>query len=127
MSIPTSHRSPTEFIILLYMLNHVPESPKDNSQPQGLSMSSTLYQLPLKREKELVDNLAFLSATTNDSTRVMAVCFEESLDHRSCIIRLASNTGNLNEVTHGFEQVARILEQAASRSMPCYIESGDKS
>ena len=123
MPATTSYRNLMEVIVLLYMLNQFPENERGNQQPQGLPMSS-LYQLPLQCEKEVVDNLAFLSATTNDSTRVTAVCLEESADHRSCIIRLASNTGNLDEVAHGLEHVARVLQQAASRGMQCYIDSG---
>ncbi len=67
-------------VTLLYMLNQFPESPKDNQQPQALP---TLHQLSFQREKEIVDNLAFLSATTDDSTRVMAVCLEEARDRSS--------------------------------------------
>lgn len=110
-----------EAITLLYMLDQIPESPKDNPQPQELSILSSLYQLPFQREKEIVDNLAFLSATTNDSTRVMAVCLEEARDHNHCTIRLTSNTGDLDEVVCGFKLMARILERAASRGLTCYI------
>ena len=113
----TSHKSLMEAVTLLYVLNQFPESPKDNQQPQALSILSTLYQLPFQLEKEIVDNLAFLSATTNDSTRVMAVCLEEGRDHSSCTIRLTSNTGDLNEVVYGFQLIARILERAALRGL----------
>ena len=122
MSKGTSHKSLMETITLLYMLNQIPESPKDNQQPQALSILSTLYQLPFQREKEIVDSLAFLAATTNDSTRVMAVCLEEARDRSSCTIRLASNTGDLDEVVHGFKLIARILERAASTGMICHIQ-----
>lgn len=121
MSRSTYHKSLMEAVTLLYMLNQFPESPKDNQQPQALSILSTLYQLPFQREKEIVDNLAFLSATTNDSTRVMGVCLEEARDRRSCTIRLTSNTGGLDEVVYGFKLIARILERAASRGLAYYI------
>jgi hypothetical protein len=65
--------------------------------------------------------LAFLSATTNDSTRVMAVCLKEARDHNHCTIRLTSNTGDLDEVVDGFKLMARILERAASRGLTCHI------
>lgn len=104
-----------EAITLLYMLDKCPESPKDNEPTQGLSIFSGLYQLPFQYEKEIVDGLAFLSATTKDSTRVMAVCIEEARDHSSCTIRLSSNTGNLDQVANGFKLMAGILQRAASR------------
>ena len=111
----TSHKILMEAIALLYMINQFPESPKDNQPPQTLSTLSASYQLPLQCEKEIVDNLAFLSATTDDSTRVMAVYLEEARGHGSCTIRLTSNTGDLDEVVYGFNHMARILERAASR------------
>ena len=121
MSRSTYHKSLMEAVALLYMLNQFPESPKDNQPQQALSILSTLYQLPFQREKEIVDSLAFLSATTNDSTRVMAVCLEEARDRSSCTIRLTSNTGRLDEVVYGFKVLARILEGAASKGLICCI------
>lgn len=111
----TSDKSLMEAITLLYMINQCPESPKDNQPSKTLTNLSASYQLPLQREKEIVDNLAFLSATTNDSTRVMAVCLEQARSRKSCTIRLASNTGDLHEVVDGFNRIARILERAASK------------
>ena len=110
-----------EAVALLWMLNQFPESPKDNQQPQALPILPSLYQLPLQCEKEIVDSLAFVSATTNDSTRVMAVCLEEARDRSSCTIRLTSNTGSLDEVLYGFKLLARILERAASKGLVCCI------
>ncbi len=106
-----------EAITLLYMLNECPESPKDNQQPQTLPALSSKYQLPFQREKQIVESLAFLSATKNDSDRVTAVCLEEARDRGSCNIRLTSNSGDINEVLLGFKLMAKILEQAASRGL----------
>ena len=113
----TSYKSLMGAITLLYLLNECPESPKDNQQSQSLSVLSSIYQLPFQREKQIVENLAFLSATTNDSARVMAVCLEEARDRGSCIIRLTSNTGDIDEVVLGFKLMAKTLEQAASRGL----------
>ncbi|MCJ1462819.1 hypothetical protein MMC07_001422 [Pseudocyphellaria aurata] len=115
MSTSTSQKDLMETIILLFMLNQCPESPKANPQQQALSTLSTTYQLPLQRELEIADNLAFLSATKKDPNRVMAVCLEEGRDRRSCTIRLTSNTGDLGKVVFEFRLLARILERAASR------------
>ncbi|KAL9124814.1 MAG: hypothetical protein Q9217_005900 [Psora testacea] len=116
MSRGTSHKSLMEAITLLYMLNKCPESPKDNQQSETLSVLSSIHQLPFQREKQIVENLAFLSATTNDSAKVMAVCLEEARDRRSCTIRLTSNIGDIDEVMLGFKLMAKILEQGASRA-----------
>ena len=110
----TSHKSLMEAITLLYMLEKCPESPKDNQPPQSLSVLSSIYQLPFQREKQIVENLAFLSAITDDSDMVMAVCLEEARDRGSCRIRLTSNIGDTDEVERGFKLMAKVLEQAAS-------------
>ena len=115
MSRGTSHKSLMEAFTLLYMLDKCPESPKDNQPPQSLSVPSSKYQLPFQREKQIVENLAFLSATTDDPDRVMAVCLEEADDRGSCRIRLTSNIGDVDEVVRGFKLMAKVLEQAASR------------
>ena len=80
MSRGTPHKSLMESITLLYMLNECPESPKDNQQSQTLSVLSSIYQLLFQREKQIVENLAFLSATTNDSARVMAVALRKPVN-----------------------------------------------
>ena len=113
----TSHKSLMEAITLLYMLNEYPETPKDNQQSETLSVLSSIYQLPFQREKQIVENLAFLSATTDDSAKTMAVCLEEARDRRSCTIRLTSNNGDIEEVVLGFKLMAKILEKAASRGL----------
>lgn len=73
------------------------------------------HRLSVSREQEIASNLAFLSATTDDSLRVMAVCVEERLDGRGCTIRLASNTGDLTALTSGMRSLANVLERAARR------------
>ena len=106
-----------EAITLLYMLNEYPESPKENQPSKAFSVLSSLYQLPFQREKQIVEDLAFLSATTDDSAKIMAACFEETRDGRSCTIRVTSNNGDTDEVVHGFKLMAKILEQSASRGL----------
>lgn len=113
----TSHKGLMEAITLLYMLEKFPETPKDNQPPQSLSVLSSMYQLPFQHEKQIVENLAFLSAITDDPDRVMAVCLEEARDRGSCRIRLTSNIGDIDEVVFGFKLMAKVLEQAASRGL----------
>ena len=101
-----------ETITLLWTLNEVPEDPKENTPP--LQAQST-QQLTLEHEIAITEFLAFLSVTSDDSLKVMAVCIEEGHDHSSLIIRLASNTGDCSDAEIGFNQVARILEQSSLR------------
>ncbi|KAL8822476.1 MAG: hypothetical protein Q9191_006787 [Dirinaria sp. TL-2023a] len=110
----TPHKSLKEAITLLSMLNEYPECPKEN-QPKDFSVLSSIYQLSFQHEKQISENLAFLSDTTHDSAKVMAVCLEEARDGRSCTIRLTSNNGDVNKVVLGFKLMATILEQGASR------------
>lgn len=111
----TSHRSLMKAITLLYMLNKFPQSPKDSQQSKIFSILSSIYQPPFQRERQIVKNLTFLSATTNDSVRVMTICLEEARDHRNCTIRLTSNNDDIYEIMLGFNLMAKILKQAASR------------
>ena len=57
----------------------------------------------------------FLSATSDDSLKVMAVCVDEHCNGRGITIRVAANTGDLSAVTTGFVRLARALEHAARR------------
>jgi hypothetical protein len=71
--------------------------------------------LSISREKEIASNLAFLSATSDESLKVMAVCVKEHCNREGITIRIASNTGDLSAVIREFMTLARILEQAARR------------
>jgi hypothetical protein len=96
----------------LWELNEVPEVPVENLVV--LEEDST-RRLSIAREKEIASNLAFLSATSDNSLKVMAVCVEENNNGEGVTIRIASNTGDLSAVTSGFTMLATILEQAARR------------
>ncbi|KAM5469181.1 hypothetical protein MauCBS54593_004533 [Microsporum audouinii] len=96
----------------LWRVNEIPEAPTENSASFGID---PIRHLSFAREKEIVNNLAFLSATTDDSRRVMAVCIEESISGEGVTIRITSNTGDLSAVTAGFRRLAEVLERAARR------------
>ncbi len=87
------------------------ERPKENI----LVSKDVTRRLSILRENEITSNLAFLSATSDDSLKVMAVCVEESLDGKGMTIRISSNTGDLSKVTSGFKALAKLLEKAAQR------------
>ncbi|PSS18458.1 hypothetical protein M430DRAFT_120981 [Amorphotheca resinae ATCC 22711] len=99
-------------IVRLQSLNEVPELPQENDVVSGID---TTRRLSISRENEIASNLAFLSATSDDSLKVMAVCIEEHRNRDQTTIRIASNTGDLSAVTSGFVTLGNILEQAARR------------
>ena len=101
-----------ENITLLWAMCEVPDLPKENKLRESYDKRR---QLSLDREKQLVDYFAFISATTNDPLRIMAVCIEEDGDEKGMTIRLASNTGDLSSVIQGFRDIARTLEKASSK------------
>jgi hypothetical protein len=97
---------------LLWMLSQIPGKPKENKLIFDIA---TPYPLAVKRQNEIVGYLAFLSATTDDNLKVMAVCVDEDENGEAITIRVASNTGDLSEVVAGLKRLGRILEQAARR------------
>ena len=101
-----------ENITLLWTLCEIPNHPKENEIGGGYDEGRQLSQ---DRERQLVDNFAFISASSDDMLRVMAVCIEEDPDKAGMTIRLASNTGDLSYVTQGFNDIAQTLEQASLR------------
>lgn len=66
-----------EGISQLWRLNEVPRNPKENPLVHGRELQ---HNISISREKEIASNLAFFSATTNDSPRVLVVCLEERVD-----------------------------------------------
>ena len=105
-------RQMLENITLLWTLNELPQAPRENELPIQIQ---SVRQLTLEREKFISDTLAFLSATSNDPLKVMAVCIEESLDHHLLTIRLATNTGDCSEAEAGLKDIAKVLEVSSQR------------
>ena len=104
----------TENIILLGMLSNQQAGPPSENKLPKETISNR--HLPIKRERDIANMLAFLSATVHDSTRVMAVCIEEYPQKNSMVIKIASNTGDLKEVKEAFERIAYILEHVSTKS-----------
>ncbi|CZR58861.1 uncharacterized protein PAC_08753 [Phialocephala subalpina] len=96
----------------LRQLDQLPEVPRENFV---LLHDDPTHLLVVEREKEIASNLAFLSAISDDSLKVMAVCIEEHRNGKGCTIRVASNIGDFSMVTDGFSRLARVWEQAARR------------
>ena len=112
-----SYKVLAENITLLGLLDREPEKPTENPLPPHPLTETELTprQLSIERERDLVDNLAFLSAWSDDPRKVMAVCVEENPDREGLTIRLASNAGKLDTVKEGFTRIAMILERAAAK------------
>lgn len=98
---------------LFWTLCEVPGEPKENDIHVGHDEGR---QLSGDRERQLTDSFAFISATTDDMLRVMAVSIEEDPDKKGMTVRMASNTGDLSVVTEGLNGIARTLELASLRS-----------
>lgn len=66
----TTRQQLQQTINRLQTANEVPELPKENILVSGIDSTS---RLNISRENEITSNLAFLSATSDDSLKVMAV------------------------------------------------------
>lgn len=110
----TYHRILAENIALLRLWSNVPEPPKDNPPPAAL-LTNSVEKRSLKFEKEcdIVDNLAFISAISDDHEKVTATCIEEHADHQGMTVMLAVNEGDLDTVQESFRRMFRILEQVS--------------
>ena len=107
-------------IILLQLLNEVPEKPCENKLVVFESREdvSSARTLPLQREKELAESFAFLAATTDDPKKIVAACVEEDKAKECVTVRLAVNNGNLDQVKAGLEKMSEILKRATQRGKP---------
>ncbi|KAL3417938.1 hypothetical protein PVAG01_10948 [Phlyctema vagabunda] len=98
----------------LHQQRDILKLPSENLTVPGV-VETRQHRLSFEREKQITSNLAFLSATTDDSLKVMAVCVEEHRPDDGVIIRLATNTGDLTAIKAGFDVLAKVLKEAAHR------------
>ena len=103
-----------ENITLLWALGETPDQPKENELRESYDEGRQLFP---NRERQLVNNFAFISASTDNMLRVMAVCIEENFNKTGMIIRLASNTGDLSYVAQGFNSIARLWSKGKIASV----------
>lgn len=107
-----------ENITLLWSLNEIPANPSHNVLP---NMVDDTRQLSIEREKVIVESLAFLAAHKKDPRRVMAVCVEEMPDKKGLLIRISSNTGELEYIEREFGQMGVLLEKTALKGTTCFL------
>ena len=107
-----------ENIALLLWLGAEPGEPKMNPWPQHLTHddpTATSRKLQLQQEIDLVDNFAFLLATTDDPEKVVAVCLEEHSNGAGVIIRIADNSGDVRDRAKEFEAALRPLTEVTGK------------
>jgi len=117
MTSPWSHvsrKTLMESVTLQWMLKKIVEDPKENVLPED---QKSWRQLPIELERTVTDLLAFLSATHDDKSNIMALCIEEARDHTHTMIRIASNSGDCAYARNGLDEMARILEKAHSQGI----------
>ena len=98
---------------LLRTITELPSDAHDNTN----DLTPVHRQISVEREARLADDFAFISATTHDPTRVMAACIEEGLDRRSAIVRLASNTGDIQAIVERMQSIVDVMSNARQAGM----------
>jgi hypothetical protein len=109
----SQHLTIAENITLLSLLTRVPKAPAQNPAVGGLEHNSQKGRtLTFERERDIVDNLAFLSTASDNPEKVTAICIEEHTNTHRCIVRIVVNKGSLSVVEEGFQRISSILEKA---------------
>lgn len=111
----TCYQRMAEAITLLQLIDPEPGDPGENElrNSQLGRDNHSMRQLSLQKERDLADNLAFLSVSTHDPCKVTAVCVEEDPSGEGLTVRMTANSGNMEEERKGFECIARTLERIA--------------
>lgn len=106
-----------ENIVLLWLLGEEPEKPAENSMPLHFreELMSPSRQLTIERERDLVETFAFLSASSDDPGKVIAVCVEEYQSTDGLTLRIAANSGDLQPRKEALMRIATVLERAAAK------------
>jgi hypothetical protein len=106
--------------VLLSFLNKEPGEPGDSSleeyaarQPVG---ETSCRSLTLQREYEIAETLAFLLGTSDDPTKVAALCIQENTSSPYLTIRIATNSGVSDCLLDHFKGMVKALQEAASCS-----------
>ena len=111
-------RELSQEIVLLRMLTAEPATPTRNANVNCENPNSPLLlgrKLSLQRELDLVDNLTFICATSENPENVIALCMEEQVQSNSCTFRIAMNTKLPKQLVNGMRAIAQVLEKADSQ------------
>lgn len=107
-------------ITTIWILNQIPADPAEydiqsehveaSDDPiQGGLPDAPSRQLNQRQEREIVDSISFLSATSDDPLNVMAVGLEEDLSGNGVALRFASNTGQRSKFEKEMRRLAELL------------------
>ena len=111
-------RELSQDIVLLRMLTAEPATPTRNANVNYENRNLPLLlgrKLSLQREVDLVDNLTFICATSENPENVIALCIEEQVQSDSCTFRIAMNTKLPKQLVNGMRAIAQVLEKADSQ------------
>ena len=106
-------RRTIENAALLWTLAEVPEKPTENSI---LNVEGE-WTLPISREVQLTEDLAFIASSKDDSNEVLALCVEEGADKTSMVVRVASNAGDLLSAVQNLQGIADLMVRATRRGI----------
>jgi hypothetical protein len=117
-------RALSENIAFLSQFAKYLEEPTTNQLPSSLASKkvSDGRCLTLEQEKKLVETFALLLATASDTTRVGAVCVEESRDGTGIIVRSTINTGIQEPRRATFRRLINAV-RLESKSSVSYLDS----
>lgn len=104
-----------ENIALLGLLGKEHKLPAEYQIPPDFRGCQTSFprQLTMERERDLVDTLAFIAASSHDSDKVIAVCVEEQQDGKSVMVRIAANSGEMQPRKEALKRILSTLEHVA--------------
>ncbi len=128
---PASSITCAENIVLLSILNEVPNSSQSNPLPVVESDPELRRVLSLERESHLAGTIAFLSGISHDASHIVATCVEEVPRGAGMRVVLAINkehaaSGNsvLQKIKLGLQNVFRVLSEATRGAYSVIMRHG---
>lgn len=99
-----------------YLLNKVcptPEDGHDNFESGLMGSNESQRTLSFKHELCIADKLSFLSAYTDDNSKVSALCVEELPGGAGLLINVVTNSGELEKLKTVLKNITAILMKEA--------------
>ncbi len=104
-----------ENIALLHLLNKEPGRRIKPGIPEAVNCDAQQPSrvLTLQHEQLIAEYLVFLAAYTDDPSRVIALCVEETPARDGMIVRTAINSGGQESLQQGLRTIVAALEVSA--------------
>ena len=83
--------------------------------------------MTITQESDLVETVAFLTASNDDPLKVTAVCVELHHARGGLTFRMAANSGDLSQVVKSLTKMARILERVAKKGACSMLASSSSA